>query len=105
YFANSNGKQISSMSAGQQVQIVTHVQNTQDYEQGFTNIIQITDKDGAVVSLSWLTARLNAADIMEISQSWIPKQKGEYTVESFVWKSLNDATPLSQTQIQTVLVE
>ncbi len=105
YFANSNGKQISSMSAGQQVQIVTHVQNTQDYEQGFTNIIQITDKDGAVVSLSWLSARLDAADIMEISQSWIPKQKGQYTVESFVWKSLSDATPLSQTQIQTVLVE
>ncbi|MEW6589027.1 MAG: hypothetical protein AB1299_07690 [Thermoproteota archaeon] len=105
YFADRNGAEISSITKGNQIQIVTHVQNTQDYEQGFTNIIQITDKSGSVVSLSWLTARLDAGAVMEVSQSWLPKQKGEYTIESFVWKSLTDATPLSQTQTQTVVVE
>ena len=87
------------------MQLITHIQNTQNYEQEFANIIQITDKSGAVVSLSWLTARLDGTDTMEISQSWTPKQRGEYTVESFVWKSLADATALSQSQIQTVVVE
>jgi hypothetical protein len=105
YFANANGMELASVTEDKQVQVVTHIQNTQDYEQGFTNIIQITDEDGAVVSLSWLTARFDAGSVMEISQSWIPKQSGQYTIESFVWKSLTDPTPLSQIMMQTVLVE
>ncbi|MEW6043312.1 MAG: hypothetical protein AB1608_03530 [Thermoproteota archaeon] len=105
YLANANGVEASSITEGNQVQIVTRIQNTQDYEQGFTNIIQIVDKDGEAVSLSWLTARLDSGSIMEVSQSWTPQQRGEYTIESFVWKSLIDATPLSPTRTQTVLVE
>jgi hypothetical protein len=105
YFADQSGTEISSLTKDNQIQIVTHVQNTQDYEQGFTNIIQITDKGGSVVSLSWLTAKIDGGAVMGVSQSWLPKQKGEYTVESFVWKSLTDATPLSQTRTQTVLIE
>ncbi|HXG73638.1 MAG TPA: hypothetical protein VNK44_02295 [Candidatus Nitrosotenuis sp.] len=105
YFADRSGSEISTLTSDNQIQIVTHVQNTQDYEQGFTNIIQITDSGGSVVSLSWMTARLGAGAVMEVSQSWLPKQKGEYTVESFVWRSLTDATPLSQTRTQSVIVE
>ncbi|MEM3064733.1 MAG: hypothetical protein QW177_05105 [Candidatus Nitrosotenuis sp.] len=105
YFADRSGAEISTLRSDNQIQIVTHVQNTQDYEQGFTNIIQITDSGGSVVSLSWMTARLDAGAVMEVSQSWLPKQKGEYTVESFVWRSLTDATPLSQTRTQSVIVE
>ncbi|MEM2785073.1 MAG: hypothetical protein QXW38_05715 [Candidatus Nitrosotenuis sp.] len=105
YFADKSGTKISSLTEGNQFQIVTHIQNTQDYEQGFTNIIQITDKSGTVISLSWFTASLDTGAVMEVSQSWLPKQKGEYTIESFVWKSLTNATPLSETQTHIVVVE
>ncbi len=105
YFADAAGKEISSPKAGEQVQIVVHIQNNQEYQQGFTSIIQITDKNGSVVSLSWITGRLAEAQGFELSQSWVPKQSGQYTIESFVWKSLDDATPLSENQMHVVSVD
>ncbi|MBI5698506.1 MAG: hypothetical protein HZC29_08545 [Thaumarchaeota archaeon] len=105
YLADSGGNQITSPKQNEQFQIVTQIQNLQDYSQAFTNIIQITDQNGAVVSLSWIVGNLNESQQFEISQSWIPKEKGKYTIEAFVWKSLDDATPLSETQIQTITIE
>lgn len=105
YFADGTGNQITSPRAGEQVQIVGHLQNNQAYQQGFTSIIQITDKNGQVVSLSWVSGRLADIQGFEISQSWIPKQNGQYTIEMFVWKSLEDTTPLSENQTHLVSVE
>jgi hypothetical protein len=105
YFADSGGNQILELVTGKQVQFVTHIQNNQDYSQGFTSITQITDEGGTVVSLSWIAGKLTQAQRFELSQSWTPKQSGEYLIETFVWKSLDDTTPLSENQIQTVTVE
>lgn len=105
YLANSQGQQIEFPNTNQQIQIVTQIQNLESYRQDFTNIIQITNENGAVVSLSWIVGNLNEGQNFEISQSWTPKQKGEYTIQAFVWKSLDNATPLAQTQAQTILVQ
>jgi hypothetical protein len=104
-FADGAGKELSSIKAGEQVQVVAHVQNNQKHPQGFTSIIQITDKNGAVVSLSWISGRLAEEQGFELSQSWTPKQSGQYTIESFVWKSLEDTTPLSESHTQQVSVD
>jgi len=105
YLADSQGKQIKSPNINQQLQVITQIQNLESYRQDFTNIIQITDKSGSVVSLSWIVGNLNEGQNFEISQSWTPKQKGEYTIQAFVWKSLDDATPLAQTQVQTITIQ
>ncbi len=105
YFADGAGEQLPSLKAGEQVQIVTRIQNNQEYPQKFTNIIQIADKNGAVVSLSWIAGSLAEVQGFELSQSWIPKQSGEYTIESFVWKSLDDTTPLSENQVHVISVD
>ncbi|WP_100182547.1 hypothetical protein [Candidatus Nitrosotenuis aquarius] len=105
YLADSQGKQIQNPKQNQQFQIITHIQNLESHKQDFTNIIQITDQNGAVVSLSWIVGNLNAGQNFEISQSWTPKHKGQYTVEAFVWKSLDDASPLAQAQVQTVTIQ
>lgn len=105
YLANSNGRQTDSPKQNQQVQIITQIQNLQPHPQHFTNIIQITDESGTVVSLSWVTGNLSESQSFDISQSWIPKQKGQHTIETFVWNSLDDTTPLSETQIQTVFIQ
>jgi hypothetical protein len=105
YFADASGNQISELVREKQVQIITHIQNNQDYQQGFTSIMQITDENGAAVSLSWIAGKLVQAQRFELSQSWTPKHSGEYFVETFVWKSLDDTTPLSENQSQAVTVE
>ncbi len=105
YFADGTGQETSSLKAGQQVQIISHIQNNQKYQQGFTSIIQITDKNGSVVSLSWITGKLTEAQGFDLSQSWTPRQSGQYTIESFVWKSLEDTTPLSENHTQIVSVD
>ena len=105
YLADSQGKQIKSPNINQQLQVITQIQNLESYRQDFTNIIQITDKSGSVVSLSWIVGSLNEGQNFEISQSWTPKQKGEYAIQAFVWKSLDDATPLAQTQVQTITIQ
>lgn len=104
YLADSTGKEVSSTKQNQQVQIVTQIQNMQNRAQDFVNIIQVTDKNGVVVSISWIVGNLNESQQFEISQSWTPKQKGQFTIQTFVWQSLDDATPLSATQTQNILV-
>lgn len=105
YLADSQGKQITNPTQNQQMQIVTQIQNLRQQEQSFTNIIQITDDSGSVVSLSWITGKLNEEQKFGISQSWVPKQKGHYTIEAFVWKSLDNTAPLSATQVQSITIE
>ena len=105
YLADSSGNQITSPQQNEQIQIVTPIQNLQNYQQDVTNLIQITNQDGQVISLSWVIGSLNQNQQFEISQSWTPKEKGTYTIEAFAWKSLTDATPLSETQIQTITIE
>jgi len=105
YLADSSGNQIASPKQNEQIQIVTQIQNLQAYRQDVTNLIQITNQDGQVISLSWVVGSLNQNQQFEMSQSWIPKEKGTYIVEAFVWKSLTDATPLSETQVQTITIE
>lgn len=105
YFADSSGKKISQITSGQQMQIVDRVQNNQGHSQKFTYIIQISDENDAVVSLFWISAELGAAQSLELSQSWIPAHPGNYKIESFVWKSLENATPLAQNSAKSVSVE
>ncbi|NDB45675.1 MAG: hypothetical protein EB163_00005, partial [Nitrososphaeria archaeon] len=105
FLADSQGNKIDSPAANNQMQIITHIQNPQQKQQNFVNIIQVTDKSGVIVSLSWVSGILNAAQQFEISQSWTPQQKGQYKVETFVWKSLDDTEPISQNRAQTVKIQ
>ena len=105
HFADSGGNPILELVTGKHVQIITHIQSNQDYSQKFTSITQITDENGTVVSLSWIAGQLTQAQRFELSQSWTPSHSGDYLVETFVWKSLDDTTPLSENQIQSVIVE
>jgi len=94
YAADSNGKQISELTKDTQVQIISHIHNNQNYPQSFTSIIQITNEQNGIVSLSWIAGKLDNAQNFELSQSWIPTQSGNYRIETFVWKSLDDPSPL-----------
>ena len=78
-----------------QVQITSDVTNGQDRTQPFAYLVQIQNKDGVVVSLSWLTGSLDAGQSLNPSQSWTPVLPGTYTAQIFVWAGINNPDALS----------
>lgn len=105
YIADSTGKQISELTKNNQIQIISHIRNNQDYSQPFTSIIQITDEQNRIVSLSWIVGKLSDLQNFELSQSWIPTESGNYQIETFVWKSLSDPSPLVSSHTKSFFVK
>ena len=86
-------------------QIVGSISNNQNYDQSFVYIIQIKDESGSVVSLSWIQGELTSNQSLELSQSWVPTEANNYSIETFVWKSLNDQVPLSPNSVLDYHIE
>ena len=86
-------------------QIVGMISNNQNYDQPFVYIIQVKDESGSVVSLSWIRGELTSNQSLEMSQSWVPTGASNYSIETFVWKSLNDKVPLSSNSALSYLID
>ena len=78
-----------------QIHIVGTISNMQNFNQDFVYLFQIKNELNIVESISWVRGQLTSDQIFDVSQSWTPKKMGEYTVETFVWHTLNDPAPLS----------
>ncbi len=103
--SDSSGELILAPKTNDQLQIVGAVHNNQEYEQDFVFIIQIKETDGAIVSLSWIRGQLSPNQDLEVSQSWSATKSGNYSIETFVWSSLNNPLPLSDTLKQVYFIE
>ena len=104
FFADSLGIPIEPI-INEQIQVVGMIRNNQNYDQPFVYIIQIKDQEEAVVSLSWILGELTSNQSLELSQSWTPTEFGNYTVETFVWNSLQDQTSLSPNSAMSYLIQ
>jgi len=78
-----------------QLHIVGTIFNMQNFNQDFVYLFQIKNESNTVESISWIRGQLTSDQTFDVSQSWTPKKMGEYTVETFVWHTLNDPIPLS----------
>jgi len=58
-----------------------------------------------VESISWIQGELLPKQSLDVSQSWIPKKSGIYEIETFVWNSLNNPTPLAPVMSTSMVVE
>ncbi|HSA98780.1 MAG TPA: hypothetical protein VLF17_06845, partial [Candidatus Nitrosotenuis sp.] len=105
YVADSSGKQIGELTKGNQMQIISHIHNNQNYPQKFTSILQIKDEQDRTVSLSWITGSLADLQNFELSQSWLPTKSGNYRIEAFVWKSLDDPSALAPIYAKSFFVK
>ena len=54
---------------------------------------------------SWIKGEISSNHSLDISQSWCPSKSGDYFVETFVWNSLTDPTPLSAPRRTSFFVE
>jgi len=105
FLADGFGVPILEPTLNKQLQIVGMIHNNLNYDQTFVYIIQIKDQEGFVVSLSWIQGELTSNQRLELSQSWIPTELGNYTIESFVWKSLKELIALSPSLSQSYLIQ
>ncbi|AFS80227.1 hypothetical protein NKOR_01605 [Candidatus Nitrosopumilus koreensis AR1] len=102
--SNSFGKTMQSISSNQQIQIVGSISNMQEYDQTFVYLFQVKNSQDSVESLSWIQGQLSSGQNLDVSQSWIPKRSGNYTIETFVWTSLNDPMVLSNAMMRSISV-
>jgi len=93
---DSLGTKIQKPMLGQQLQVVAEIKNKQDYDQPFVYLVQVKDSTGAVMTLSWFKGSITIDQKLSVSQSWSPTESGTYTIETFVWRSLDNPIPLVQ---------
>ncbi len=103
--ADSSGNMVEEPYVNNQLQIVSKIMNTQNFGQNFVYIVQITNEDGIIVSLTWIEGQFTANQKLELSQSWMPTKTGEYKVETFVWNSLKKPIPISFSNSQTYFIQ
>lgn len=104
-FSDSSGKILTSFQKNNLMQIVGSIKNEQPFNQKFVYLVQIKNNDGFVVSLSWISGELTGNQSLDVSQSWLPKNSGQFFVESFIWNSLEKQIALSNPTSKTVMIE
>ena len=103
--SDSFGNDLVSFSSNQQIQIVGSISNIQEFDQKFVCFFQVKNSQNYVVSLSWIQGQLSSGQNLDVSQSWIPKNSGDYVIETFVWTSIKDPTALSNSITKSISVE
>ena len=83
------------VTVDKQVMIMADLSNGQDRDQKFAYIVQIRDENGVVISLSWITGSLTPGQSFSPALSWTPISAGTYTIQIFVWESVNNPDALS----------
>ena len=83
------------VTVDKQVMIMADLSNAQDRDQKFAYIVQIRDENGVVISLSWITGSLTSGQSFSPALSWTPISAGTYTIQIFVWESVNNPDALS----------
>lgn len=99
-----NGVTKGEISVGEQILIQAELLNNQNKQQDFTYIVQVKSIDGEIIMISWFQSTLNANQASTVAQSWMPEEKGRFTIETFVWENLSNPTPLTDTVKMTVRV-
>ncbi|TLX81846.1 MAG: hypothetical protein E6L00_05310 [Thaumarchaeota archaeon] len=96
------GHELTSLHVGQQIEVESIITNHATSQKKFTYMVQILNNKGQVEYFEGLSAAILPNQSFTVSQSWIPKESGQYTVQTFVWDGLLFPTPLTkvvQTQI------
>ena len=102
---SQNGELIEKLDIGQTGMLFSKVKNIIDFSQEFTYIVQIKNEDDNVISLSWVTGEAMPSQELGMSVSWMPQEPGKYSIERFVWNSIQGAIPLTETISTEILIQ
>ncbi len=94
-FEDARGMSISTAKVGQQIFIRTPIQNALQTNQDYTYIVQIKNADQVTVLLGWKNDSIDPSSLSTPAVAWTPESEGTYSVEIFIWKSMDSPEPLS----------
>ncbi len=103
--SDTSGNLMTSFSTNDQIQIVGTISNEQNFKQKFVYLFQVKDENNFVVSVSWIQGEIYGNQNLDVSQSWIPKKTGTYTIETYTWNSLINTAPLSPSLSTSIFVK
>ncbi len=99
---DSRGDGVDILSVNEQILIQSEITNSQKKKQPFAYIVQIKDDAGVTVSLSWVTGELPPEDSFRAAQSWMPDIQGTFSIEVFVWESIDNPNAISPVRSTTI---
>lgn len=105
FLSDSFDNRLDSVLSNDTVQLVGTITNNYNFNQEFIYIFQIKNPDNTVESLSWIQSKINPQQTLELLQSWSPKEPGVYIIETFVWNSFSDITPLTPAISTSITVQ
>ena len=105
FLADGFSNLATSFFPNTQMQIVGTIENQMNSDQDFIYFFQIKNSNGTIISLSWIQGQLSPNQILDISQSWIPEKSDTYFLETYVWNSLNELTPMSPSTFTIMTVD
>ncbi|MGY5150993.1 MAG: hypothetical protein ACW9XA_01820 [Candidatus Nitrosopumilus sp. bin_6a] len=104
-FSTGLGNPLNSFSQNTQMQIVGTIRNDQEFKQKFVYLFQVKNDQNYVESLSWVQGEISPNQILDVSQSWTPRDSGQYQVETFVWNSIGNPTALASSMFTQIDVK
>jgi len=100
------GTAMDVLLTNHQIHITTDVVNGHDDRaQPFAYLLQIQDEYGVPVLLAWVAGSLSNSQSLQPSVSWTPRLPGTYTVTAFVWESVDNPDPLSQSLSMDLIIQ
>lgn len=104
-FSTGLGNPMDSFLQNTQIQIVGTIRNDQEFKQKFVYLFQVKNDQNYIESLSWVQGEISPNQILDVSQSWVPKDSGKYHIETFVWNSIGNPTALASSMITQIDVK
>ncbi|OLC34495.1 MAG: hypothetical protein AUH84_04790 [Thaumarchaeota archaeon 13_1_40CM_4_38_7] len=101
---SDDGRELNTIKVYQSVGISSVLTNHAPSEKKFTYIVQVLNKKMQVEYLEGLSASMLSGQSFSCSQSWIPKEPGQYTIQIFVWQSLGSPIVVTNVIKTTVIV-
>lgn len=95
-FINQQGNRLESFVQGQMVGIRSEVVNLLEGERSFAYIIQVKNEEGFPLFIGWIEDMIILPNkTIKPSVFFLAEEKGEYTVDIFIWRSMTLPDPLT----------
>lgn len=94
---------VGSINVGDPVLVKLNITNTLTENREYTYILQVKDQNMFVASLVWSMGTLPSNNSTAAVIAWVPDAPGIYTLQVFVWKSIEEPTPLAFRTLTTNL--
>ncbi len=100
---DANKAKLRQIYVGQEIQLQSKATNNLDSVQPFTYIAQIKDQEGITVMLESNQGKLSPQKQSRLAVKWFAEEPGKYSIEIFVWKNLDDPSPLTAQPLKTLI--